>query len=191
MRRQDLCSQNGATSKTHTAFATMNTKPLRIKQCALLSALLASFCHGAHADPYVGIQYKSLSGIRSTVDYKTSQVNAIVGYEVLTDSDFRHAVEYVGAISSSTGQIAQYNVETTILSVGYKLMYRGLYAKIGIAKLDRDDRDLEATSDRAQTYSIGYEYAFNPTTSVHVSHDYLRNVSLRMSGFSVGAIFRF
>ena len=164
---------------------------LKLPMGALMSALVLLASSSALAGPYAGIQHKSLSGTRSTVDYDTTQVNAIFGYEVITASQLKHLVEYLGPISSSTGQIAQYNGETTIMSIGYKLMYRGLYAKAGYAKLDRDDRDLEATSDRARTYGFGYEYEFNPTTSVHVSRDYLRNSNLRMTGYSLGAIFRF
>lgn len=145
----------------------------------------------ANAGPYVGIQYKRLTGERSTLDYSTSQVNALFGYELLSGSGLSHSVEYMGPISSSTGQIGPYNVETTIFSLGYKLMYKGLYAKFSYAKLDRDDRDLEATSDRARGIALGYEYAISPVTSFHVAYDTLRNSNLKLSGFSIGTVFRF
>jgi hypothetical protein len=146
---------------------------------------------GAIADPYVGIQYKSLKGERSTLDYSTNQVNALFGYEFLKSDGLSHSVEYAGPISSSNGQIGKYNVETTVFSVGYKLIYNGWYGRIAYAKLDRDDRDLELTSDRALGMSLGYEFEIKPNVSLHLSYDILRNSNLKLSGFSIGSVFRF
>ena len=158
----------------------------------LVPACLAFAPAPASAGPYAGIQYLSLSGTRSSLDYETSQINAVFGYEFAPASGLRHAIQYVGPISSSTGQLGPFNVETTVLSVQYRLLYLGFFGKIGVSKLDRQDRDLEAAgTDRALSYGLGYEYAFDGTTSVHVAWDGLRNGSLSMSGFSIGATFRF
>ena len=101
-------------------------KSLQVPFALLVGTLVGCASPSALAGPYAGIQHKSLSGTRSTVDYDTTQVNATFGYEVVTASQLKHLVEYLGPISSSNGQIAQYSVETTIMSIGYKLMYRGL-----------------------------------------------------------------
>jgi Outer membrane protein beta-barrel domain len=167
-------------------MSTMNTMRSTVIAVAVLSS-----ASSANADPYVGIQYKRYTGERSTLDYSTSQINALFGYEIASSGGLSHAVEYMGPISSSTGQLGPYNVETTIFSIGYKLLYNGLYAKLSYAKLDRDDRDLEATSDRANVISVGYEYAINQKTSFHLAYDRMRNSNLKLSGYSFGCVFRF
>ncbi len=156
--------------------------------CLASGVLIAG---SAHCGPYMGLQFKQLYGTRSSYDYETNQMSVIVGYELRTESGFWHSLEYLGSVGSSSGQVGPYNVETTIATVGYKLMYRGFFGKIAYAKLDRDDRDLEATSDRAQVESLGYEYEFNQTTSVHITREWMRNSSVKTKGYSIGAIFRF
>ncbi|MBP9904549.1 MAG: outer membrane beta-barrel protein [Rhodoferax sp.] len=163
----------------------------QIFRITLIATAAAFGASAAVADPYVGIQYKRLTGERSTLDYSTSQINALFGYEFLNSGGLSHSVEYTGPISSSTGQIGKYNVETTIFSIGYKLIYNGWYGRIAYAKLDRDDRDLELTSDRAVGASLGYEYVIKPNVSLHLSYEVLRNSNLKLSGFSFGSVFRF
>jgi hypothetical protein len=157
---------------------------------ALLTSLLL-FAGAAHAEPYMGAEYQHLSGTRSQQTYNTSQMNVVVGYEWPLAADFKHAVEYTGPISSSTGQLGTQNVETTLMTLGYKLTYAGFYGKVAYVKLDRDDADLEQTKDRAVMSSIGYEHALDDTTTLRISRDKLRSSVISVSGFSVAALFAF
>ncbi len=157
--------------------------------CVLVTSLLIAT--KANADPYMGAEYQSLSGTRSAQTYSTSQLNVVVGYEWPLMTDFKHGVEYTGPISSSTGQLGSQNVETTLMTFGYKLTYHGLYGKAAYVKLDRDDTDLEQTKDRAMMYNIGYEHAFDDTTTLRISHDRLRSSVISVTGFSVAALFQF
>lgn len=145
----------------------------------------------AYADPYMGMEYQSLSGTRSSQSYTTSQANVVVGYALLVEDEIKHAVEYTGPISTSTGQLGAQNVETTLMSFGYKLTYQGLYGKAAYVKLDRDDADLEASKDRAFMYSLGYQHAYDDTTMLRLSLDHLRSSAVSVSGFSVAALFAF
>jgi hypothetical protein len=145
----------------------------------------------AHADPYMGAEYQRLSGTRSAQVYSTSQINVVVGYEWPLAADVKHSVEYTGPISSSTGQLGSQNVETTLMSFGYKFTYSGVYGKAAYVKLDRDDADLEQAKDRAMLYSIGYEHALDDTTTLRISRDRLRSNAISVTGFSVAALFLF
>lgn len=156
---------------------------------ALVMGLL--FATKANADPYMGAEYQRVSGTRSANTYSTSQLNVVVGYEWPLMADFKHGVEYTGPISSSTGQLGSQNVETTLMSFGYKLTYQGFYGKAAYVKLDRDDTDLEQTKDRATMYNIGYEHALDDTTTLRISHDRLRSSVISVTGFSVAALFQF
>ena len=164
---------------------------------------MKNFCHRAfvvslfllasqaYADPYMGAEYQNLSGARSAQSYSTSQLNVVVGYEWPLMADVKHGVEYTGPISSSTGQLGSQNVETTLMTFGYKLTYSGFYGKAAYVKLDRDDADLERTKDRAMMYNIGYEHAFDDTTTLRISRDRLRSDVVSVTGFSVAALFLF
>jgi hypothetical protein len=157
-------------------------------------ALLISLClfvGAVHAEPYVGAEYQNFSGTRSQQTYNTSQINAVVGYEWPLAADFKHGVEYTGPISSSSGQLGAQNVETTLMTFGYKLTYAGFYGKVAYAKFDRDDADLEQSKDRVTMYSIGFEHAFDDTTTLRISRDKLRSSVISESGFSVAALFTF
>jgi hypothetical protein len=157
---------------------------------ALMSGLLL-LATQAYADPYMGVEYQNLSGTRTAQTYSTSQINMVVGYEWPLMANVKHAVEYTGPISSSTGQLGAQNVETTLMSFGYKLTYSGFYGKAAYVKLDRDDADLEQTKDRVMMYNIGYEHALDDTTTLRISRDRLSSNVISVTGFSVAALFLF
>lgn len=115
----------------------------------------------------------------------------VVGYDLLVEDEIKHAVEYTGPISTSTGQLGTQNVETTLMSFGYKITYQGFYGKAAYVKLDRDDADLETSKDRAFMYSLGYQHAYDDTTMLRLSLDHLRSSAVSVSGFSVAALFAF
>jgi len=156
----------------------------------LMSGLLL-LANQAYADPYMGAEYQNLSGTRTAQTYSTSQINMVVGYEWPLMANVKHGVEYTGPISSSTGQLGAQNVETTLMTFGYKLTYRGFYGKAAYVKLDRDDADLEQTKDRAMMYNIGYEHALDDTTTLRISRDRLSSNVISVTGFSVAALFLF
>jgi hypothetical protein len=146
---------------------------------------------GAFAEPYVGIEYQEFSGTRTQQAYHTNQVNAVVGYAWEIQPGLKHGIEYTGPISSSSAQLGATNVETVIMTFGYRMSYKGLFGKVGYVKLDRDDEDLEAITARARQYSVGYEYALDNTTVLRVARDYLRSNAVSLSGLSASAVFRF
>jgi hypothetical protein len=159
------------------------------KAIAFASFVLAA--PGVFAEPYVGIEYQQLAGTRTQQSYQTNQVNAVVGYEWALQPDFKHGIEYTGPISSSSAELGTTNVETVLMSVSYRMNYKGLFGRVGYVKLDRDDDDLEVTTTRATLYSVGYEYLVDNTTVLRASRDYVHSSAVSLSGWSLAALFRF
>jgi len=158
------------------------------------AVVVASFVFAAPylwAEPYVGIDYQQLAGTRSQQDYHTNQINAVIGYEWLIHPDLRHGIEYTGPVSSSSADLGSRNVETVLMTVSYRMNYKGWVGKVGYVKLDRDDDDLEAVTGRATLYSIGYEYPVDKTTVLRISRDHVKSRDVSVSGYSFSAFFRF